>query len=46
VTTAAKLRRTKYSIAKHDEKRALELARKARQQGERKWWHTPAHADD
>jgi hypothetical protein len=46
VTTAGKLRRTKYSIAKHGEKRALELARKARQRGERARWTTPASADD
>jgi hypothetical protein len=45
-TTAGKLRRTKFSIARHGEKRALQLARKARQRGEREMLHTPARADD
>ncbi len=44
--TTGKQGRTKYSIAKHGEKRALELARKARQRGERLRWQTPAKADD
>jgi hypothetical protein len=45
-TSAGKQRRTKYSIARHGEKRALQLARKARQQGERERLRTPAHSDD
>ena len=45
-TYAGKQRRTKYSIAKHGEARALQLARKAREQGERERWRTPAHVED
>jgi hypothetical protein len=45
-TTAGKQGRTKFSIARHGEKRALQLARKARQQGERARLRTPARADD
>ncbi len=45
-TAAGKQRRAQYSIAKHGEKRALQLARKARERGERARWTTPAHADD
>lgn len=45
-TYVGKQRRTKYSIAKHGEKKALQLARKAREQGERERWRTPARVDD
>lgn len=45
-THVGKQRRTKYSIAKHGEKKALQLARKAREQGERERWRTPAHVED
>lgn len=45
-TFARKQGRTRYSIAKHGEKRALQLARKARQQGERQRLRMPASAED
>jgi hypothetical protein len=45
-TYAGKQRRTRYSINKHGEKKALLLARKARQQGERERLRTPAHPDN
>jgi hypothetical protein len=45
-TTVGKQRRTKFSIARHGEKRALQLARKARQQGERERLRTPAYDDE
>jgi hypothetical protein len=45
-TTAGKLRRTKYSINRHGEKRALELARKARARGLREMLVTPAYEDE
>jgi len=41
-TTTGKQRRTKFSIPRHGEQRALALARKAREQGERTRWRTPA----
>ncbi len=44
-TSAGKQRRTRYSIAKHGEKRALQLARQARLQGERERLRTPADTD-
>lgn len=44
-TTAGKQRRTRYSIHKHGERRALSLARKARERGERDRWRTPAHEE-
>jgi len=42
-TTAGKQRRTKYSIARHGEKRALQLAIKARREGERARLRMPAN---
>lgn len=45
-TFAGKQGRTRFSIAKHGEKQALRLARKARLEGERMRWRTPAAADD
>ena len=45
-TTAGKQARTRFSIARHGEKRALQLARKARQEGERNRLRTPAREDD
>lgn len=46
MTTAGKMARTKYSINKHGEKKALQLARKARQQGEKERLRTPAVIDE
>jgi AP2 domain len=46
VTTVGKLGRTRFSIAKYGEKRALQLARKARQQHERERHHTPPHTEE
>lgn len=45
-TTAGKQRRTRYSIAKHGEKRALRLALKARERGEKERLSTPAREED
>jgi hypothetical protein len=45
-TTAGKQGRTKYSIARHGEKRALALALKARREGERARLRTPAQPDE
>lgn len=45
-TTAGKQGRTRFSIARHGEKKALQLARQARQRGERERLRTPAHAED
>ncbi|MDP9314128.1 MAG: AP2 domain-containing protein [Chloroflexota bacterium] len=45
-TSAGKQQRTRYSITKHGEKRALQLARKARARGERERWRTPAHVEN
>lgn len=45
-TTAGKQGRTRFSIAKHGEKGALQLARKARQNGERARLRTPATDDN
>jgi hypothetical protein len=45
-TFAGKQRRTRFSVAKHGEKRALQLARKARQNGERERLRTPSTDDD
>jgi hypothetical protein len=41
-----KQRRARYSIARHGERRALQLAQKARERGERERLTTPARADD
>ena len=45
-TTAGKQARTKYSIAKHGEKRALQLAKQARARGEKARLRTPARDDE
>lgn len=45
-TTVGKLRRTKYSIARHGEKRALQLALRARKRGERERLRTPSNEDE
>lgn len=45
-TTAGKQRRTKFSINRHGEKRALQLARQARQRGERERLRTPAYLEE
>jgi hypothetical protein len=45
VTTVGKQGRTRFSIAKYGEKRALALARKARLQHERERHYTPPHED-
>lgn len=45
-TFAGKQRRRRFSIATYGEKRSLQLARKARQQGERERWRMPSMADD
>lgn len=45
-TFAGKQARRRFSIAQHGEKRALQLARKARQAGERNRWRTPATNED
>lgn len=45
-TSAGKQRRTRYSIAKHGEKKALQLAVRARTRGERERLRTPAYADE
>ena len=45
-TTAGKQARTKYSIARHGEERALQLASRARARGEKQRLRTPAHRDD
>jgi hypothetical protein len=46
VTTIGKLGRTRFSVNRHGEKRALQLARKAREQHERERYRMPAHEDD
>jgi len=46
VTTVGKQGRTRYSIAKHGQRKALQLARKARQLHERARHRMPAHAED
>lgn len=45
-TTAGKQARTRYSIARHGEKRALQLALKARRRGEKARLRTPAYAEE
>lgn len=45
-TYAGKQRRTKFSITKHGEQRALQLARQAREQGELERLRTPASANE
>ena len=45
-TTAGKQARTKFSIARHGETRARELAKQARSKGERLRLQTPAQPDD
>jgi hypothetical protein len=45
-TFAGKQVRRRFSIARYGEKRALQLARKARQEGERNRWWTPATDED
>lgn len=45
-TFAGKQARRRFAIADYGEKRALQLARKARQQGERERWRTPTTPDD
>ncbi|HEY0606537.1 MAG TPA: AP2 domain-containing protein [Herpetosiphonaceae bacterium] len=45
-TSAGKQARTKYSIARHGEKRALQLAKQARKRGEQERLRTPARSDD
>jgi hypothetical protein len=44
-TTAGKQARTKFSIAKHGERKALALAKRARARGEKARLETPAHPD-
>ncbi len=46
VTTVGKQGRTRFSIARYGEKRALQKARKVRQQREKERHHTPAYEDD
>jgi len=46
VTTVGKQGRTRFSIARHGEKRALQQARKARQLHEKQRHHTPPREDD
>ena len=45
-TTVGKMGRTRYSINRHGEKRALQMAIKARERGERERLKTPAYNDD
>ncbi len=45
-TTTRKQGRRRFSISKYGEKRALQLAKQARLQGERLRWKTPAHPDE
>ena len=44
--SAGKQARTKFSIARHGEKRALQLAKQARRRGEQERLRTPARTDD
>jgi hypothetical protein len=46
VSTVGKLHRTRFSISKYGEKRALQMARRVRQLGERQRHHTPPYEDD
>ena len=46
VTTVGKQGRTSYSVAKHGARKALQLARKARQLHEKQRLHTPPHPDE
>jgi hypothetical protein len=46
VSTVGKLHRTRFSIAKYGERRALQLARKVRQLGERERLHTPPREEE
>lgn len=46
VTTVGKQGRTRYSIEKHGARKALQLARKARQMREKERHHMPPHSDE
>lgn len=45
-TFAGKQARRRFSVIQYGEKRALQMARKARQEGERNRWRMPAASDD